>query len=230
MDVLVLVESWHHSFADVAVHRAAQSGFHFLDRPSYDDPVATESGCGIIVYHCDHLKAKRVELKRVPTTFEALAVSLASDRGPTMLLVLHRPGSSHSTTTFYDELLAFLDQFALYNTQLVLAGDLNLHLEDSLLPETVEFVAILERFGLKQHVTESTRVSGGLLGVVTRDDCQVSNVTVFPLPSQIMDQSSPQFLLGVNLFSSPCVGFVIGRSLPSSLEEACPNSLPCGST
>ncbi|PGH39091.1 MAG: hypothetical protein CRN43_11265, partial [Candidatus Nephrothrix sp. EaCA] len=135
----------------------------------------------IIVYHRDHLKAKKIELVRVPTTFEALAVSLASDRGPTTLLALYRPGSSRPTTVFYDEFIDLLDQFALYNTQLVLVGDLNLHLEDSSLPETVEFVAVLGQFGLKQHVTESTHVSGGWLDVVvTRDDCRVSDVIVSP--------------------------------------------------
>src|SRR6218665_1844613 len=57
----------------------------------------------------------------------------------------------------------------------------NLHLEDSSLPETVEFVAVLGQFGLKQHVTESTHVSGGWLDVVvTRDDCRVSDVIVSP--------------------------------------------------
>src|SRR6218665_2162856 len=55
------------------------------------------------------------------------------------------------------------------------------HLDDSSLPETVEFVAVLEQFGLKQHVTESTHVAGGWLDVVvTRDDCQVSDVIVSP--------------------------------------------------
>src|SRR6218665_1913338 len=133
-------------------------------------------GGGIIVYHRDHLKAKKIELVRVPTTFEALAGSLASERGPTTLLALYRPVSSRPTTVFYDEFIDLLDQFALYNTQLVLVGDLNLHLEDSSLPETVEFVAVLEQFGLKQHVTESTHVSGDWLDVVvTRDDCQVSD-------------------------------------------------------
>src|SRR6218665_2515367 len=144
-------------------------------------PLRPRGGGGIIVYHRDHLKAKKIELARVPTTFEALAVSLASDRGPTTLLALYRPGSSRPTTAFYDEFIGLLDQFALYNSQLVLVGDLNLHLEDSSLSETVEFVAVLEQFGLKQHVTESTHVSGGWLDVVvTRDGCQVSDVIVSP--------------------------------------------------
>src|SRR6218665_1464518 len=91
VDVMVIVESWHHSSADAAVRPAAPPGFHFRDRPRYDDPLATERGGGIIVYHRDHLKVNKIELVRTPTTFEALAVSLASDRGPTTLLALYRP-------------------------------------------------------------------------------------------------------------------------------------------
>src|SRR6218665_3370636 len=68
----------------------------FIESSELDVMVIVESW-HIIVYHRDHLKAKKIELVRVPTTFEALAVSLASDRGPTTLLALYRPGSSRPT-------------------------------------------------------------------------------------------------------------------------------------
>ena len=79
------------------------------------------------------------------------------------------------------ELSTLLEQFALHNTQLVIAGDLNVHLEDPLLPESTELTMILEQFGLKQHVAEPTHHLGGWLDViVTRDDCQVMDIDIHP--------------------------------------------------
>jgi len=45
-----------------------------------------------------------------------------------------------------------LEQFAMYNSQLVITEDLNLHLENPLLHETVEFAVVLDQYGLKQHI------------------------------------------------------------------------------
>src|SRR6218665_398415 len=40
------------------------------------------------------------------------------------------PGSTSPSSLFFHEFAVLLEQFALYNAQLVITGDLNLHLED----------------------------------------------------------------------------------------------------
>src|ERR1043165_4961867 len=64
LDVLVVVESWHLSSTDVAVRRAAPPGFQFLDRPRADDTGEALRGGGLVVYHRNQLRAKRIELAR----------------------------------------------------------------------------------------------------------------------------------------------------------------------
>src|SRR6218665_930304 len=60
-------------------------------------------------------------------------------------------------------------------------GDFNLHLEDPALPEAMEFALIAEQFGLRQWVSESTHRRDGWLDVlITRDDCQLVDITVHP--------------------------------------------------
>src|SRR6218665_2668448 len=61
------------------------------------------------------------------------------------------------------------------------AGDLNLHIEDPLLPEAFDFRDILDQFGMAQHIAESTHLSGGWLDVIlTRDDCALTDLSVHP--------------------------------------------------
>src|SRR6218665_1229628 len=79
------------------------------------------------------------------TTFEAVAISLSTRRGPVILLAIYRPGSSSPSSTFFHELSAILEQFTMYNSQLVITGDLSLHLENPLLHETVEFTVVLDQ-------------------------------------------------------------------------------------
>src|SRR6218665_3961528 len=89
-------------------------------------------------------------------------------------LLLLRPCSSMSYQLY-------LEQFVLSNAQLILTGDLNLKLKDPTHPESETFAMITEQFGLTQHVAEPTHKLGGWLDViVTRDDCQVTDVTVHP--------------------------------------------------
>src|ERR1043165_8523677 len=94
LDVLVVTESWHLSSADVAVRRSAPPGYSFLDRPRLEAQGSVSRGGGLIIYHGASFKARRIELLQTPTTFEALAASISSKRGPAIVLAIYRPGSS----------------------------------------------------------------------------------------------------------------------------------------
>src|SRR6218665_2545011 len=121
---------------------------------------------GIVIFHRSHLSVRRILLASSPTTFEALAVSVSSPRGPLTILAAYRPGSTSPSSLFFHEFAVLLEQFALNNAQLVITGDLNLHLEDPSLPASSEFHTIIDQFGLAQHVAEPTHKAGGWLDVV----------------------------------------------------------------
>jgi hypothetical protein len=96
------------------------------------------------------------------------------------VLAIYRPGSAPLSSTFFEEFTTILEQFALYNTQMVVLGDLNLHLEATSSSSATTFRSILEQFGLTQHVSSPTHQAGGWLDVViTRDDC-IPTVEVWP--------------------------------------------------
>src|SRR6218665_4007367 len=180
IDLLVVTESWHRSLADAAIRRSSPPGFNFIDRPrpgALDDP----PGGGLVIYHRDTLSAKRISISSPPTTFEALAVTVSTCRGPLVVLAVYRPGSSQPTRAFFDEFAIILEQFALYNSQIIVTGDLNLPLKDLTSPAAADFQAIADQFGLTQHVAEPTHRLGGWLDVIiTRDDCALTDLQIFP--------------------------------------------------
>src|SRR6218665_1500110 len=177
----MVTESWHSSSTDVAVRRSAPPGYSYVDCPRESAKDEDRNFGGLVIYHRTALTTRRVIIPDRPTTFEALAVSVASPQGPLTVVNIYRPGSEAPSAAFFVELAALFEHFALHNTQLVVAGDFNLHLEDPALPEAMEFALIAEQFGLRQWVSESTQRMGGWLDVlITRDDCQLVDITVHP--------------------------------------------------
>src|SRR6218665_1077337 len=89
-------------------------------------------------------------------------------RGPRCLRLFttwssHDPGGlppwiNISIVIVFHEFAVLLEQFALYNAQLVITGDLNLHLEDPSLPASSEFHTIIDQCGLAQHVAEKRSI------------------------------------------------------------------------
>jgi len=82
---------------------------------------------------------------------------------------------------FFDEFTTLLEQFALYNTQIVIAGDLNLCLKDMSSSDASNFQVIADQFGLIQHIAGPTHQGGGWLDVIiTRDDCVPTDLCIHP--------------------------------------------------
>ena len=78
---------------DVAIRRAVPPGFSCIDRPRsevglHETDVNGPHG-GIVVYYRNHLTAKKIDIRIVPTTFEAVAISLSTRHGPVTLLAIY---------------------------------------------------------------------------------------------------------------------------------------------
>jgi hypothetical protein len=133
IDILVVTESWHRSSTDVALARSVPSDYTFIDRPRPGVQDMDTRG-GLVIYHRASLSTLGIALSSTPTTFEALAASVSSPRGPLTIIAVYRPGSAPPSSIFFDEFSTLLEQFAIFNSQVIIAGDLNLHLEDTAMP------------------------------------------------------------------------------------------------
>jgi hypothetical protein len=128
------------------------------------------------------------------TSFEALCLSFPSPQGPTTVLTIYRPGSAPITAKFFEEFASVLESIVTRNSQLVILGDFNIHLEESTESSTSQFLELLKQFGLVQHVKEITHCQGGILDlIITTDDTTVHELHV--QPPIISDHSLINFIL-----------------------------------
>ena len=132
LDLVAVTETWHLSQDDVSVRRSIPPGYRIVDVPrahSVDTDPARLRGGGIILYLRDHLVVKSVGVIVQRSTFELLSVSLSTPRG--LIVVVYRPGSAPPDSVFFGEFGDLLETVATFNSQLIITGDLNVHLENS---------------------------------------------------------------------------------------------------
>src|SRR6218665_3601557 len=193
LDVLAVTESRHRGADDVPLLRAAPPGYTIQDRPRDPRPDGRTGG-GIAVYTRSSLRSSPIQLGMEPETFEVLCNSLSTSHSPVTLLTVYRPGSEHVTVKFFEEFTLVLESLITRNSQLIILGDFNIHVEDSMDPHSIHFSELLKQFGLQQHVREPTFVRGGTLDlVITSDDVSVQDLLIHP-PST-SDHSIVKFTL-----------------------------------
>ena len=96
----------------------------------------------------NEFRYKRLEFDFNPRTFEFLAVSLTLNRVRTIVVSIYRPdGKSRS---FCDELSRLLELIIVFNCNILLLGDVNIHLDAADLPDAVGFNTIMDCFGLSR--------------------------------------------------------------------------------
>lgn len=126
VDVLVVMETQHALSSDVAGCRSVDSeppGYGFLDRS-----FCTISH-GSNIFHKDNLRVRMININFTPTSFEVLAALNGINAWPTGI-PRHISTGSASPSSVFIELSLLMKQFAVYSMQLVIAGGLDLLVEN----------------------------------------------------------------------------------------------------
>ena len=94
------------------------------------------------------------------------------------MFVLYRlPPSTQNgfkTATFFGEFFEFISKHVATKAEIIIVGDLNLHLDINTNPHTRQFTNLLACSGLKQHVNDPTHILGHTLDIlITRDTSDV---------------------------------------------------------
>ena len=169
VDVMLLCETWHDADS-VSIRRLRADGFGVVERARRRTCRAESSltinhgGVAVVVVPGIRLTAVNVGFR--PLTFECVAARVTSGTSSCLVVVIYRPGSSPVTASFFTELSDVLDRLSTSTDPLILAGDVNIRLERSSDPGTVEFSDLLSSYGLVQQVTGATHDAGGTLDVV----------------------------------------------------------------
>ena len=101
------------------------------------------------------------------------------------LVVVYRPTYSKEhpvpASVFFQEFSAFLETTVLCPEVLLVSGDFNFHLDDSSDADVRKFMELMDTFGLLQHITTPTHVSGHTLDLIISRSSNA--ITVLPSKS-----------------------------------------------
>jgi len=95
----------------------------------------------------------------------ALKIADQSRSRSVALLVIYRPGSATITCEFSDELQLVLSSVTCSGCELVVAGDLNVHVDVASDSSDAQLLDTLQDHDLRQHVTVPTHNRGHTLDV-----------------------------------------------------------------
>ena len=65
----------------------------------------------------------------------------------------------------------FLSQYTMNTAELIIVGNINVHLDDATHHHTTDMMQTLHSYGLKQHIHEATHYCGHTLDVLIHRDC-----------------------------------------------------------
>ena len=112
-------------------------------------------GGGVALIYKNSFKIKTKEVVKY-VQFEYLICNLVIDNSSVSLAVVYRPPQSQenllNTNTFLVEWAEFLSNFTTTTSEIVIVGDLNIHLDNTTHHHTIAMERTVESFDLQQHV------------------------------------------------------------------------------
>ncbi|KAM3583200.1 uncharacterized protein V6R79_009203 [Siganus canaliculatus] len=173
LDIMCLTETWQQAGVYKALNEACPPGYKYLLKAR-----DTGRGGGLAIFH-------RLDLDLFPlplptyTTFEALAFSCKPPL-PMTLLLIYRPPPKPKTF-FFQEFQDLLTALCASTSNLVILGDINIHLNNPSCPSASDFLQLLDCFNLTQHVHDPTHLKGNTLDLVITHSAPINNLFVYDL-------------------------------------------------
>lgn len=183
IDVFILTETWLTPLSGSCISECTPSGFSFLHRDRID-----KTGGGVAVIARNSLAFSEIIVPH-GSSFECVVARPSNSKLP-LIVVIYRPPSA-SMTQFLDDFSDLLAKVLLDKRPILIAGDFNIHVDDANDPSAKSFLDILSVFGLTQHVTEPTHLSGHTLDLLITYDAVPGDISVCPL--NLSDHCSVSF-------------------------------------
>ena len=182
LDVLAVVETWHDTDSPSLIS-CTPPNYRFIEqarqRTSKTSVNLFSNHGGLCVIFSVALSVNSITLPFY-NSMEVLAVSLRCSKFAATLLTIYRPGSASITNLFFDEFSDVLERCSFSNNLLVV-GDINIHLDDKTSSATKHFQSLLDSFGLIDCVNQPTHRQHHQLDVfIVRSDQQIPVIQVDP--------------------------------------------------
>ena len=169
-DLFAISETWLGCEAtnDIHINLILPDGYmmHHVDRNS------ERGGGGIAFIYKMCLEVRPNKLLKY-TQFEHMSCRVIINK-MNIDIVFYRtptsPQNGFTTTSFLDECSTIMSQLTICKSELIVVGDVNIHLDNQTLHHTVEFIQSLESHGLQQHIQVPTHHHGHTLDVLISRD------------------------------------------------------------
>lgn len=159
-DIAFITETWaKESDNEFYFKEITPSGYEFFHRDRENN-----IGGGVALILKSEFKARRIHVDDF-TSFESLGITVSSSESTVRLFVIYRPPSS-PFQQFFDEFSKLLESLSRSSVPFIIAGDFNIHVDNTQNSSASKFLNILASFNLNQHVTESTHVAGHTLDLI----------------------------------------------------------------
>ena len=177
VDITLIQESWIRKCDGSILTEIKEYGYDII---TYRKTVKLEWGGGVATIFRKNLKVNCIKCPIKFKTFEHVTCKVITETGPILIVNVYRRGYSNTNKftvkQFIDEFSQLLDDLCDSSTPILIAGDINIHVEligSSVQPlsssvtsnerDAIYFSNLLEEYDLKQTVSESTHELGGTL-------------------------------------------------------------------
>ena len=191
IDVCFLSETWLRKNDSAKLSEIKDYGFNILhqSRPG--------KGGGVAVAFKGNLNIQRCKFQSYKSFEHIECVLDSSSSGHLRLVSVYRSCTARLSNlkNFLEEFDDYLDSLTNLPGKLIIAGDFNIHVENTCDPDSVKFATIIKNHGLVQHVQSSTHIHGGTLDLVLTRENGADSLEVCDVRCEPTVTSSDHYLV-----------------------------------
>lgn len=165
LDVLIITETWMtKNNAGRVKAELVPPGYSTLNQMRDH-----KRGGGLTVLYKNNFTVKTVKSTAQPASFELLDANLSLGNSSIRLIAIYRPPAA--CDEFHEEFSNLLAQLACSPNRILIAGDFNVHWEDTNDRDAKRLRSALDEVAFTQHVTQETHVAGHTIDLfITKGD------------------------------------------------------------
>ncbi len=130
-------------------------------------PRVDRQGGGVMYFYKNELKVEKINPPFPIKTMEFMEVMLTVWSKKLCLVTIYHPEVSqknkYTMEDFYKEFSKFMTYYNIIKDEVIICGDINIHVNKPDDPNTRIFMDILSQFNLVQHINEQTHKLGNTL-------------------------------------------------------------------
>jgi hypothetical protein len=165
VSILFVSETWLTSANNEITAAIKAQGYNIIHKTRSCTATGKTRGGGVGIIHKISINVTQTFVKH-GDTFESVCAKLKSSNGDNVFCCsIYRPPNV-SAELFFTEFDEFLSSVFIKFDKIVIAGDINFHLENPKSTNTIKFNELIGSYGLKQMLEEITHKAGHTLDVV----------------------------------------------------------------